>query len=175
MKLFLDCTKIRTLETTFRKQCNWDKLEMLRNCRHAQTPFSWRLHLSSMRGSVLSQGECVVNVRKGLGAALIRHNLNCRVCGTHLDRQVYHRDACGTGMATRGYYMATGSVLKRLCLADPSAQTELRGFTKQNLRPARILTNAAVPGRSVALDLCVVKPQSIGAGKTPGCPRTPTK
>ena len=36
LRVLLDCTKLRTLETTLRKQCNWDQLEILRNCRHAQ-------------------------------------------------------------------------------------------------------------------------------------------
>ena len=67
-------------------------------------------------------------------------------------------------MATRGHYLVTASVLKGVRIADHSAQTEVRGFTKQNLRPADNLINAAVPGRSVALDICVVSPQSVGAG-----------
>ena len=40
-------------------------------------------------------------------------------------------------------------------LADPSVRTEARGLTSTTARPADILTTAAVPGRSAALDVCV--------------------
>ena len=67
-------------------------------------------------------------------------------------------------MATRGHYLVTAAVLKGVRLADHSAQTEVRGFTTQNMRPADILTNAAIPGRGVALDICVVSLQALRAG-----------
>ena len=93
LSVLFDCTKLRTLEAKLKKQCNWDQLEILRDCRHAQTSHSWRWHFNSMRGTVLSQCDYVTSVRKRLGAALVRHNLYCRVCGAQLDCQVYHSDA----------------------------------------------------------------------------------
>ena len=144
--ILLDSTKLRILEAFLKRQCNWDQLEIRRDCRHAQTSHSWLWHLNSMRGTVLSQCDYVTSVRKRLGAALVRHNLNCRVCGAQLDPQGYHSDACCTGIATRGHYVVTASVLKGARLADHSAQTEVRGLTEQNLRPADILTNAAEDG-----------------------------
>ena len=41
--------------------------------------------------------------------------------------------------------------------------TELRGLTSTHPRPADILTNAAVRGRSAALDVCVVSPNAAAA------------
>ena len=83
---------------------------------------------------------------------MARHWIPKYSIATHV-AQVWPRDVITLSQA----------VLKGVRLADHSAQTEVRGFTKQNTRPADILTNAAVPGRSVALDICVAGPQSIGA------------
>ena len=32
-----DCTRLRIFEATLKEQCHWDQLEILRDCRHAQT------------------------------------------------------------------------------------------------------------------------------------------
>ena len=59
-----------------------------------------------------------------------------------------------------------GAVLGLAHLADPSAQTEtLRLVPKfPLLRPADILTSAAVPGRLAALDIGVTSPDGLRAG-----------
>ena len=50
-------------------------------------------------------------------------------------------------------------------MADLSICTEPRGLTSTTSRPADILTSAAVPGRSAALDVRVVSPNSaVAAG-----------
>jgi len=57
------------------------------------------------------------------------------------------------------------AVVDGLKLADPAVTTEPRGLTSTSSRPADILTIAAVPGRSAALDVCVASPNaSIARG-----------
>ena len=48
-------------------------------------------------------------------------------------------------------------------MADSSLQTEVRGLTDTHLRPADILTTAAVPGRSAALDVCIASSSAAAA------------
>ena len=112
LTVLFDCTRLRKLEATLKEQCNWDQFEVLRDCRHDQTSHSWLWHLNSRERTVLAQCDYVTCVRTRLGAALIRHYFECRVCGAPLDPQVYHSDACCTGMATRGHYLVTAAVLK---------------------------------------------------------------
>ena len=56
------------------------------------------------------------------------------------------------------------SLLSGLKLADAGVSTEPQGLTTTQDRPADILTTAAVPGRSAALDVCVASPNAAGAG-----------
>jgi hypothetical protein len=50
-----------------------------------------------------------------------------------------------------------------LKVADPGVTTEPRGLTSTQARPADILTNAAVPGRCAALDVCIASPNAAAA------------
>ena len=54
-------------------------------------------------------------------------------------------------------------------LADPSAEAETPGLVPSapSLRPADVLTSAALPGRLAALDVGVVSPDAAGSG--PDC------
>ena len=55
------------------------------------------------------------------------------------------------------------AVVEGLRLADSGVTTEPQGLTTTQSRPADILTNAAVPGRSAALDVCIASPNAAGA------------
>ena len=87
----------------------------------------------------------------------------CRLCGAHLDAQLEHAETCCTAEATRGHYACVRAIVDGLRLADPAVTTEPRGLTTQTSRPADILTSAAVPGRSAALDVCVASPNAAAA------------
>jgi hypothetical protein len=56
------------------------------------------------------------------------------------------------------------ALVDELRLADSAVKTEPRGLTSTNTRPADIFTNAAVPGRCAALDVCVASPNASAAG-----------
>ena len=51
-----------------------------------------------------------------------------------------------------------------MSLADPCLQTEVRGLVTTPDRPADILTTAALPGRTTALDVTVSSPDAVSAG-----------
>ena len=158
-----DRTRLRSLEATLRRQCNWGQLEELSDLRHPHVSHKWIRHLDSRRGTVLSQTDYIFNVQRRLGARLQERELDCRLCGAPLDTSLLHGDCCDTAGATRGHYAVVRELMRGLKLADPTATTEPRGLTTTTSRPADILTYAAVPGRSAALDVCVASPHASNA------------
>jgi hypothetical protein len=55
------------------------------------------------------------------------------------------------------------AVVAGLRLADAGVVTEPQGLTSTQDRPADILTNATVPGRSAALDVYIASPNAASA------------
>ncbi len=160
-----DCTKLRALETALRAQSDWAQLEQLKDLRHPEASHRWLWHLDSRKGSVLAPCDYVVGVQRRLGARLVQGELACRLCGARMDPQLHHSDCCDTAGATRGHYCVVQPVYRMVRLADAAATTEQRGLTDTQSRPADIYTNAAVPGRGAALDVCVASPNvSAAAG-----------
>ena len=158
-----DRTRLRALEATLRSQCSWGQLEALRDLRHAEVSHKWIWHLDSRRGTVLAPCDYIVSVQRRLGARMYEGEGQCRLCGVPLDPQLEHSDCCDPAGATRGHYAVVHALVRGLKLADPAITTEPRGPTTTQSRPADILTSAAVPGRSAALDVCVASPNASGA------------
>ena len=159
----VDRTRLRGLEGTLRRQCNWDQLDALKDMRHAEISHKWLWHLDSRRGSVLAPCDYVSSVQRRLGARLHEREAACRLCGAHLDPGLVHADCCDRAGATRGHYAVVRALVRGLRLADPATTTEPRGLTTMQSRPADILTAAALPGRSAALDVCVAAPSGSRA------------
>ena len=160
-----DRTRLRAWEATLRQQCDWGQLETLKDLRHEHVSNKWIWHLDSRRGTVLAPSDYVFNVQRRLGARINEREIACGLCGTPLDPMLEHSDCCDTAGATRGHYAIVRELLRGLKLADPTATTEPRELTTTQSRPADILTTAAVPGRSAALDVRVASPNaSIAAG-----------
>ena len=118
----------------------------------------WLWHFDSRSGSVLTEADFVVGVQKRLGARVFEGCSCCRLCGSPLDPELQHSETCATGAATRGHYACVRALVDGFRLADPGVSTEPRGLTDTTARPADILTIAAIPGRSAALDVCVASP-----------------
>eukprot|EP00973_Karenia_brevis_P013670 1854949-Karenia_brevis.AAC.1 len=76
-----------------------------------------------------------------------------------MDAELWHCETCAPAAATRGHYSVVHAVADGLRLADPSLTTEAPGLTGTSLRPADILSSAALPGRSAALDVTVTSPE----------------
>ena len=141
-----------------RGQGNWDQLERLSELRHPGVSHRWLWHLDTRSGSVLSEADYVVGVQKRVGARVFEGGSCCRLCGCPLDPQLEHSEVCATAAATRGHYACVRALVEGFRVADPGTSTEPRGLTDTAARPADILTNAAIPGRSAALDVCVASP-----------------
>ncbi len=159
----LDCTRLRALESKLRAQCHWEQLDRLKELRHKETSHQWLWHLDSTKGSVLAEADYIVDVQKRLGARICEGELACRLCGAPLGPQLEHSEVCATAEATRGHYACVRALVEGFRLADPAVTTEPRGLTDTMARPADILTNAAVPGRGAALDVCVASPNAAAA------------
>ena len=105
----------------------------------------------------------MLNVQKRLGARVLEAELECSICGSKLDPCMQHSEVCAIAEATRGHYAVVRAVVDGLRTADPGVTTEPRGLTTTQARPADILSNAAVPGRCAALDVCVASPNAAAA------------
>ena len=138
-------------------------MDRLKELRRPGVCHKWLWYLDSMAGSVLSQSDYLTCVRKRLGARLIATECGCRCCGRLLDPQLEHAETCATAEATRRHYAVVKEVVKGVRLADAGVTTEPQGLISTQARPAYILTSAAVPGRSAALDVCVASPNAAGA------------
>ena len=128
-----------------------------------EVSYRWLSHLDPINGAVLAAADFVINVQKRLDAASHASALFCRLCGTQLDPQVEHSETCSVAEATKGHYACVRALVSGLKLADPAVTTEPRGLASSTSRPADILTIAAVPGRSAALDVCVASPNAAAA------------
>ncbi len=105
----------------------------------------------------------MIDVQKRLGACIYNGSCCCRLCGAVLDSRLEHSETCSTTEATRGHYASVRALVEGFRLADPTVATEVRGLAGAQLRPADILTTAAVPGRGAALDVCVASPNAAAA------------
>jgi hypothetical protein len=158
-----DCTRLRALEATLTRQGNWPQLDRLKELRHPEVSHKWLWHLDPSGGTVMSQADYIVNVQKRLGARVQEGGAQCRLCGVLLDPQLEHAEVCAIGEATRGHYACVRTLVDGFRLSDPTVTTEARGLTSTQARQADILTTAAVPGRSAALDVCVAFPNAAAA------------
>ena len=156
----LDCTRLRALEATLRRQCNWEQLERLRDLRNPNQSHRWLWRLDVRAGAVLAQADYIIAVQKRLGARVYNGSGACRLCGVPLDACLSHAETCATAEATRGHDACVRALVAGFRLSDPSVTTEPRGLTEAQSRPADILTTAAVPGRGAALDICIASPNA---------------
>ena len=53
----VDCTRLRALEATLRRQGNWDQLERLQELRHPGVSHRWLWHLDTWSGAVLAEAD----------------------------------------------------------------------------------------------------------------------
>ena len=163
LSILTDATKQRRLEVTLRQQGAWKQLDRINDLRSADVSHKWLYHLDAQEGSVLMPIDFTANVQKRLGCRSYTGPAPCRLCGGHVDAHLEHSETCSTSEATRGHYACVRAIVNGIKLVDPAVTTEPRGFTSTTLRPADIFTNAAVPGRGAALDVCVASPNAAAA------------
>jgi hypothetical protein len=160
----VDCTRLRALEESLRSRCRWSQLKRLKELRDKEVSNMWLWHIDPLQGSVMTETDFVFNVQRRLGAKLLTEECTCRQCGKIIDIYAEHCEVCAIGEATKGHYAVVRAVVDGLKLADSAVTTEPVGLTDTQSRPADILTTAAVPGRSAALDVCIASPDAGAAG-----------
>ena len=125
-----------------------NKSQELKTVSCPKTPTKGFSHLDVCAGSVLTLHDYITNVQKRLGNRLWEGDGQCRCCGSFLDPQLKHAEACSPAEASREHCACVVCGMK---LADPGITSERRGLTAWQSRLADIFTTAAVPGRSAAL------------------------
>ena len=124
-----------------------------------------------MHGPTIPGKEFPVCLRLRLGAHFLADPMLCPHCGkTILGKTCAHALCCAPAESTRGHYRVRDQVLDLCHLSDASALTEAPGLipSAPALRPADILTRAAIPGGVAALDVGIVSPDACGSGAD-GC------
>ena len=143
-----------------------DRRRRLLELRDPSVSHDWLWRLSPAHGPVVPSGEFQLGLRIRLGAPCTDPATECARCGVPLGAANSHAFCCAQREATRGHYAVRDEVLVLAHLADPSAAAETAGLipSAPALRPADILTSAALPGRLAALDIGVTSPDAAGAG-----------
>ena len=150
-----DRTRLRRLKNALLSRGAWQQVTRIEDLCHAQVSHEWLYHVDAFAGSVLTPYDYITDVQKRLGNRIWVGGGQCRCYSSFLDPQLEHAETCSKAEATRGHHACDRAVVCGMKLADPGITTEPRGLTASQSRPADILTSAAVPGRSVAPDVCV--------------------
>lgn len=84
-----------------------------------------------------------------------------------LDTTGAHASCCALGDATRGHDRTRGVVYDFSCTADPLTEIGPRGLVHSHpeLRPADVLSQAAIPGRLAALYVGMSSPECATRGE----------
>ena len=154
----------RALREHLAATSNWSQLRRVRELSHKEQSHKWLWLINPRDGSVMSEADYRLNIQKRLGARILEEEVPCRQCGEMLDPQLNHCECCAIGESTKGHYAVVGAMVEGLKLADAGVVTEPPGLTCTSMRPADILTTAALPGRSAALDVTVASPEASHAG-----------
>ena len=138
----------------------------LRDLRDPATSHTWLWAINRAHGEFLEAYEYGICVRIRLGLILTEALVLCECCGADLDVKGIHCLNCAPGRSTHGHNEVRDVILKAALLGDSIACSEPGGLIPSDplLRPADVLTTAALPGRSAALDLGVASPFAAGAG-----------
>ena len=142
--------------------------ERLADLGHAGTAHTWLWALSPVHGPVIEEeSEFVEAVRVRLGAGGPPDCGPCGCCGSaQLDAAGGHASCCAPGESTRGHNAVRDVVFDFSVAADDATEKEPEDLvpSRPRLRPADILSPAAVPGRLAALDVGVASPFAQAAG-----------
>ena len=123
--------------------------------------------VNPVHGPVLPADEFSIASRVRLGAPLLLDSMLCEVCQKRvLDVKCTHALCCSLAESTIGHNRVKEVIHAGCSISDPGACMEAVGLvdSQPNLRPADILTRAAIPNRTAALDVGVKCPEAAGAG-----------
>ena len=166
LSALVDASRIDEISNSLRDSGDWSGLNLLADLRHRANDHSWLWALNPAEGVVLPPVDFVEAVRVRVGADLASGELECACCGAPMQPHCRHALCCAPGASTTGHNRARDAVFALASLADGASRLEVRGLasSRPGLRPADILTSAAVPGSLAALDVGVACPDAEGAG-----------
>eukprot|EP00973_Karenia_brevis_P090516 12402961-Karenia_brevis.AAC.1 len=164
LSILLDSTSARRLQQRLQEGCRWEQHRRLKELSCKSQSHKWLWLINPRDGAVMSEEDYIINIQKRLGAKILETETVCRQCGQLLDPEMNHCECCAQAESTKGHYAVVRALVEGLRLADSGVVTEPPGLTCTSMRPADILTNAALPGRSAALDVTVASPEATYAG-----------
>ncbi|CAE8635350.1 unnamed protein product [Polarella glacialis] len=138
----------------------------LRDLKDTTVSSEWLWAVDPRSPAALEPDAFVSAVRLRLGAGFALEPLLCRACRRVLDPGGSHALCCAPGESTRGHNDVRDAVFDLVHLADATAEKEVLGLLEAapGLRPADILTSAASPGLTSALDVGIASPDAAHAG-----------
>ena len=140
------------------------RLEDLRD-KHQEN--SWMWALNPIAEPVLPECDWLRAMRLRLGCTQISSEILCASCGERvLDKTAYHALCCARGESTRGHNRVRDVLHAGFVASDAGARVEVMGLipSHPDLRPADVLTTAARPNVTTAVDVGISCPHSSGAG-----------
>jgi hypothetical protein len=128
--------------------------------------FTWWERLNPEIDRVLKAEDWILAMRTMLGAKHLVADSVCGLCGQErLDAQGYHALCCARSESTIGHNRLRDCAAEAFHMADPGTAIEVPGLcpAAPTLRPADVLTRAAHPTLTVAVDIGVRAPHASTA------------
>jgi len=164
----IDRVKLTALSQRYEEEGSEEDVRRLRDLADEKNQdFSWWERLNPEVDRVLSAEDWVLAVRTMLGAPHLVSDGVCGCCGEHrLDSQCYHALCCARSESTIGHNRIRDCIAEAFHTADPGTAIEVPGLcpSAPTLRPADVLTRAAHPTLTVAIDVGVRAPHASSAG-----------
>ena len=165
-----DTIRVDELLQHFADTEDWVGLRRFNELRHPDCDHDWISAIHPAYGAHVPSSEFSDGLRVRLGVEFVAAEVACAACEHGmLETTCSHALRCAPGACTRGHNAVRAALSALASLADPSSSVEPLGVVPStpNVRPADVLTTAALPGCTAALDVGVASPDSIGAG--PDC------
>ena len=159
--------KLDVLVAQFTGDGRSSDVRRLQELRHDTVSSAWLWAVDRRAPAALEPDAFVAAIRLRLGAGFALQPLPCRACRGTLDTGGCHALCCAPGESTRGHNDVRDCLFDLARLADATAEREVLGLldAAPGLRPADVLTSAASPGLTSALDVSIASPDAVHAGE----------
>jgi hypothetical protein len=163
----VDAAKMARLLRIFEDNGMIEDTLRVNDLRDQHQEHSWIWALNPVNDPVLPEADWLRAMRLRLGCMQVSTDILCAKCGERvLDKCAYHALCCARGESTRGHNRVRDVLHAGFAAADAGASIEVLGLipSQPDLRPADVLTSAAKPNVTAAVDVGVSAPHSSGAG-----------
>ena len=162
----VDKRRSQTLRHQFTVAEKWEDIWRIDELQDGSVSHEWLWMLHPCHGELVPPDEYADAVRVRLGAKFTDDVTSCERCGKMMGCSARHALCCALPEATRGHNKTRDKILDLVSISDPSACREAPELVPSfpTIRPADILTDAALPGGRTALDIGVATPGTCTAG-----------